>query len=296
MKRKELYKYIRESIISELSPAEVKANQLTIQLNKQKLADANKQLAITKDPLEKAQITATIAVNKEKLAASVVDASTKTSTNETELEELASYKFFRVADRAKFDALKDIYAETVEARILDAIEAAGEQGITQANLASTLGMVSAVINPILKKFGSVNAITLPVSEKPGKATAEEPEVEEPETEDPTSTEEPESEFFMGDDIEDKEEAEDKAMEPIDEPSAADIAAVEKELGSADTEKIVAANKASGIIKNLTAKIEGMKKGPERENKLAALKQYIKNNRNTVLKGFKISNLTNGLVS
>ena len=157
-------------------------------------------------------------------------------------------------------------------------------------------MVSAIINPILKKFGSVNAITLPVSEKPGKATAEEPEVEEPETEDPTSTEEPESEFFMGDDIEDKEEAEDKAMEPIDEPSAADIAAVEKELGSADTEKIVAANKASGIIKNLTAKIEGMKKGPERENKLAALKQYIKNNRNTVLKGFKISNLTNGLVS
>lgn len=293
MKRKELYNFVRESIISELSPAEIKANQLTIQLNKQKLADANKQLAITKDPLEKAQIAATIAVNKEKLAASVVDASTKTSTNETELEELASYKFFRVADRAKFDALKDIYAETVEARILDAIEAAGEQGITQANLASTLGMVSAIINPILKKFGSVNAITLPVSEKPGKATAEEPEVEEPETEDSTSTEEPESEFFMGSDEEDEE---DKAMEPIDEPSAADIAAVEKELGSADTEKIVAANKASGIIKNLTAKIEGMKKGPERENKLAALKQYIKNNRNTVLKGFKISNLTNGLVS
>ena len=87
MKRKELYNFVRESIISELSPAEIKANQLTIQLNKQKLADANKQLAITKDPLEKAQIAATIAVNKEKLAASIVDASTKTSTNESDLEE-----------------------------------------------------------------------------------------------------------------------------------------------------------------------------------------------------------------
>ena len=40
----------------------------------------------------------------------------------------------------------------------------------------------------------------------------------------------------------------------------------------------------------------MKKGPEREKKMAALKQYIKNNRGTILKGFKISDLTNGLIS
>jgi hypothetical protein len=40
----------------------------------------------------------------------------------------------------------------------------------------------------------------------------------------------------------------------------------------------------------------MKKGPEREKKLAALKQYIKNNRNIITKVGKISDLTNGLIS
>ena len=37
MKRKELYNFVREEIISELSPVEMKANQLTLQLAKQKL-------------------------------------------------------------------------------------------------------------------------------------------------------------------------------------------------------------------------------------------------------------------
>jgi hypothetical protein len=277
MKRKELYEYIREQIINELT-----VNEGTAEDNAAKAAELK-----SIDAQIKALTTKRAEVNK------------SGAVSETELEELASYKFFRVADRAKFDALKDIYAGTLDARVLDAIEEAGEQGITQANLASALGIASALINPILKKFGSVNAITLPVSEKPGKAAAEEPEMEEPETEEPTtSTEEPGSEFFMGGDEEDEE---DKAMEPIDEPvepSAADIAAAEKELGvsTADKEKVEAANKAAGIVKNLATKIGGMKKGPEREKKLAALKQYIKNNRNIITKVGKISDLTNGLIS
>ena len=131
MKRKELYEYIRESIISELSPAEIKANQLTIQLNKQKLADANKQLAITKDPLEKAQIAATIAVNKEKMAASVVDASTKTSTNEIELEEMArKANTLKVGSQEKFEAAKDLYEGSWIANLLNFIAEAGEEGIS----------------------------------------------------------------------------------------------------------------------------------------------------------------------
>jgi len=82
------------------------------------------------------------------------------------------------------------------------------------------------------------------------------------------------------------------------PAAADIVAAEKELGmsTADKEKVEAANKAAGIVKNLATKIGGMKKGPEREKKLAALKQYIKNNRNIITKVGKISDLTNGLIS
>jgi hypothetical protein len=266
MKRKELYKFVREEII----------NELTI-VTKSTSSDEIPNIA-------KAEKVDTASVKK------AVDAA-KASGKDVNIAEMASYKFFRVADRAKFDALKDIYAGTVEERILNAIEAAGEQGITQANLAAEIGMASALINPILKKFGSVNAITLPVSEKPGKA--EEPEVEEPEVEEPESEE---SDFFASD-KEDKEDDED--MEPIDEPSepsASDIAAAEKELDIVDTEKIEAANKAASVVKNLAVKIGGMKKGPEREKKMAALKQYIKNNRGTILKGFKISDLTNGLIS
>jgi len=257
MKRKELYSYIREEIINELNEIDL---------------DKTTGAVVMKKGTSPSDI--------KKVTSQGID---------VELKEMASYKFFRVADRAKFDSLKDIYAGTVEAKILDAIEAAGEQGITQANLATELGMASALINPILKKFGSVNAITLPASEKPGKETAEEPEVEEPETE------EPETDITMSD----EESEEDKDMEPIDEPSeptAADIAAAEKEVGLVDTEKIEAANKAAGVVKNLAIKIGGMKKGPEREKKMAALKQYIKNNRGTILKGFKISDLTNGLIS
>ena len=271
MKRKELYAYIREQIINELTETTY-AGKDSVQ-------------KIQKDPK----------FNSLKSDAKVNAISDLKAGGDVELEEMASYKFFRVADRAKFDALKDIYAGAVEEKILDAIATAGEQGITQANLASELQMASALINPILKKFGSINAITLPVSEKPGKAKAEEPEVEEPETEEPETSG---SDFFMGGGEESEEE---KDMEPIDEPSepsAADIAAAEKELGvsTADKEKIEAANKAANIVKNLTVKIEGMKKGPEREKKMAALKQYVKNNRGTILKGFKISDLTNGLIA
>ena len=285
MKRKELYAYIREQIINELTPAELNDKKIETDNANKAIAKLTQRLGTEKDPDAKKEVQADLVVAKEKLA-------NANAMKESELEEMASYKFFRVADKAKFNALKDIYAGAVEEKILDAIATAGEQGITQANLASELQMASALINPILKKFGSINAITLPVSEKPGKATAEEPEVEEPETEEPET---PESDFFMSD----KDSEEEKDMEPIDEPSepsTADIAAAEKEVNPIDTEKIKAANKAANVVKNLAIKIGGMKKGPEREKKMAALKQYVKNNRGTILKGFKISDLTNGLIA
>jgi len=292
MKRKELYEYIREEIINELSlneatPEELKLKQTTIANRTADIAELNKQISLEKDPKKQTELKARLTVLKTELAQAQ-------AIKESELEEMASYKFYRIANREKFDALKDIYAGTIDARVLDAIEAAGEQGLTQDGVAKQLGIEAALVNPILKKFSAANALTLPVSEKPGKVKAAEPEVEEPETEEP-ETEKPESEFFMAGD----EDEEEKGMEPIDEPaepSASDIAAAEKELGAVDTSKIEAANKAANIVKSLTAKIEGMKKGPEREKKMVALKQYIKNNRSTVLKGYKISDLTNGLIS
>ena len=215
MKRKELYAYIREQIINELTPAELNDKKIKTDNANKAIAKLTQRLGTEKDPDAKKEVQADLVVAKEKLA-------NANAMKESELEEMASYKFFRVADRAKFDALKDIYAGAVEEKILDAIAAAGEQGITQANLASELQMASALINPILKKFGSINAITLPVSEKPGKATAEEPEVEEPETEEPET---PESDFFMSD----KDSEEEKDMEPIDEPSEPSAADIDSEL-------------------------------------------------------------------
>ena len=285
MKRKELYDYIREEIINELSLSE-DSIQYTDSKGQDTIANIN--------PASPEGVKSIETLKKDSNIKKVINTTKDQKLKEADLEEMASYKFYRIANREKFDALKDIYAGTIDARILDAIEAAGEQGLTQDGIAKQLGIAAALVNPILKKFSAANALTLPVSEKPGKAKAEEPEVEEPETEEP-ETEKPESEFFMAGD----EDEEEKGMEPIDEPaepSAADIAAAEKELGTVDTAKIEAANKAANIVKNLTAKIEGMKKGPEREKKMAALKQYVKNNRSTVLKGYKINDLTNGLIS
>ena len=178
MKRKELYDYIREEIINELTEADL---------------DKTSGAVIMKRGTNPADI--------KKVTSQGID---------VELKEMASYKFYRIANREKFDALKDIYAGTIDARILDAIEAAGEQGLTQDGIAKQLGIAAALVNPILKKFSAANALTLPVSEKPGKAKAEEPEVEEPETEEP-ETEKPESEFFMAG----EEDEEEKGMEPID---------------------------------------------------------------------------------
>ena len=134
MKRKELYEYIREEIINELSPAEMKANQLTAQLAKQKLADATKKLSTVKDPLEKAQITAVMAVDKEELAAATAALATKTSTNESDLEEARKANTLKVGNQEKFTAAKNLYANSWIGELLNAVEEAGEEGISIKSL------------------------------------------------------------------------------------------------------------------------------------------------------------------
>jgi hypothetical protein len=159
MKRKDLYEYVRQEIINELSPAEIKANQLTVQLNKQKLADANKQLATTKDPLEKQQIQATIAVNKEKLAASIVDASAKTSTNESNLEEDRGSNF---KAGPNFANIKRIYAGSIIERILNKIEEAGDAGVTPKEIMVAVGIKApSQLNPIMRELMELGAISGP---------------------------------------------------------------------------------------------------------------------------------------
>jgi hypothetical protein len=259
MKRKDLYEYVRQEIINELSPAELKANQLTIQLNKQKLADANKQLAITKDPLEKAQIAATIAVNKEKLAASVVDASTKTSTNESDLEEARKGNNLKAGPN--FAAIKSAYAGSIIERILNKIEEAGDAGVTPKEIMVAVGIKApSQLNPIMRELMELGAISGPPSREeaePEEITPEDdlvnigiPKV----TDNPEDKEVDDDELVAADDEYYKPEEEDSTEE---EPKAIDIKAADKEA-----EKVVG------------GKSNAKKLSPEDEEKYTKLKAGI----------------------
>ena len=276
MKRKELYNYIREEIISELSPAEMKANQLTLQLAKQKLADATKKLSTVKDPLEKAQITAVMAVDKEELAAATAALATKTSTNESELEEMArKANNLKVDNQEKFTAAKNLYSNSWIGELLKAVEEAGEEGISIKSLTEKVGKkASANINPLIQELKSIGAIA-------STRTTEEPEVVEPEVEEPETTT-PESDFFITDtDDEDKEEEE---KEPTDSDEDEDNKAYkgakkvdDKETKKSD-EKIIKKNKNKELVDTIIGKIKKLK-GDEKAKKMAALKSFINNKDN-----------------
>lgn len=294
MKRKDLYEYVRQEIINELSPAELKANQLTIQLNKQKLADANKQLAITKDPLEKAQIAATIAVDKEKLAAAAVDASTKTSTNESELEELAR-KGSNLKAGPNFAAIKSAYAGSVIERILNAIEETGDVGIEPKNIQSAIGFKnSSELNPIIGELKELGAIV-------GPAPKEKSEPEEITPEDdlanigiPKVTDNPEDKEVDDDElvaVEDDEyykpEEEDSTEEePKIDPKVADKE-VEKELGgqlnkkTLSSEEQVMYNKFKTSVDKHIATIGNKKSTPEQIKIARGFLEKYKNNKDLV---------------
>ena len=133
------------------------------------------------------------------------------------------------------------------------------------------------LNPILNKFKAIGVLgggKLAKAEKPEKGVSE-PEAEEPEEDD-----------FYAADIEDET--------PEEKPVAVGDKEVEKIAGGIDTSRSEETNKAINIIKNLSAKIKDMKKGPEREKKMAALKQFINNNKK-VLRGLDINKLTDGLI-
>jgi len=275
MKRKELYEYIREEIINELSPAEMKANQLTLQLAKQKLADATKKLSTVKDPLEKAQITAVMAVDKEELAAATAALATKTSTNESDLEEARKANNLKVDNQDKFTAAKNLYANSWIGELLNAVEEAGEEGISIKSLTEKVGKkASANINPLIQELKSIGAIA-------STRTTEEPEVEEPEVEEPETTT-PESDFFITDtDDEDKEEEE---KEPTDSDEDEDNKAYkgakkvdDKETKKSD-EKIIKKNKNKELVDTIIGKIKKLK-GDEKVKKIAALKSFINNKDN-----------------
>jgi len=274
MKRKQLYNYIREEIISELSlaeasPEELKAKTLSIASDSAEIQELNKQIAAEKDPKKKAVLQAQLVVVKQDLVK-------QQNIKESSLEEMArKANNLKVDNQDKFTAAKNLYANSWIGELLNAVEEAGEEGISIKSLTEKVGKkASANINPLIQELKSIGAIA-------STRITGEPEVEEPEVEEPETTT-PESDFFITDkDDEDKEEEE---KEPTDSDEDEDNKAYkgakkvdDKETKKSD-EKIIKKNKNKELVDTIIGKIKKLK-GDEKVKKIAALKSFINNKDN-----------------
>jgi hypothetical protein len=256
MKRKDLKAYIRTEIINELS-----LNEGTSEDNEAKAAELK-----SIDAQIKALTTKKSEVSK------------SGAVSESDIEEARKAGGYRIGDAGKFAEAKELYSKGLYADVLNAIESAGEDGISQKDLGTKLGKAdSTSLNPILVKFKEIGVFGGGKLDKAEKPEAGEVDDSAPE----------EFDAFYATDIEDEMPEE----EPTSVASDKEIARLAGDVSTGKTEEI---NKAINIVKNLSTKIQDMKKGPEREKKIAALKQYINNNKN-LLKGRDISVLTNGLI-
>lgn len=222
MKRKDLYNYIREEIIGTLSEAGEKTAFVTAQSGETSAVDYK-----TTDELNKIKDNTDVK-------------SIKTGTGQKIKEMARKAGGYTVGDKSKFDEAKELYSAGLYAEVLNAIEAAGENGITQRELGEKLGKGDGtVLNPILGKFKAIGVFgggKLAASEKPSQATPE------------TEPEEEMDDFFKADD-EEKEET-----TPEEKPAASDDSELEKIVG-----------KTTRAVANLS---------PEDEEKFNKLKKGI----------------------
>jgi len=272
MKRKELYEYIRKEIINELTINE----ELIIYTSDGTAKTANSSqkaeaaAAVKKSPPVSVRFAKTgdiSAVTKENIDVKI--------TPESDLEESRKANNLKVDNQDKFTAAKNLYANSWIGELLNAVEEAGEEGISIKSLTEKVGKkASANINPLIQELKSIGAIA-------STRITGEPEVEEPEAEEPETTT-PESDFFITDtDDEDKEEEE---KEPTDSDEDEDNKAYkgakkvdDKETKKSD-EKIIKKNKNKELVDTIIGKIKKLK-GDEKVKKIAALKSFINNKDN-----------------
>jgi hypothetical protein len=263
MKRKQLYNYIREEIINELSLAEagviLKGQKGTVGIGK------------TTPDSEQTKISQQTGLPTQ----DVKDLFKAAKLGEAELEEARKANNLKVDNQEKFTAAKNLYSNSWIGELLNAVEEAGEEGISIKSLTEKVGKkASANINPLIQELKSIGAIA-------STRTTEEPEVVEPEVEEPETTT-PESDFFITDtDDEDKEEEE---KEPTDSDEDEDNKAYkgakkvdDKETKKSD-EKIIKKNKNKELVDTIIGKIKKLK-GDEKAKKMAALKSFINNKDN-----------------
>ena len=163
MKRKELYEFVREGIISELSETTY--------------AGVGAVDKIQKDPK----------FGKLKPDAKTNALNDLKTGGDVELEEMARIpNKIRVGDAAKVALAKELYGpETMEGRLIAAIEGS-EDGLTQKELGAALGVtIDSKLNPLIQKLAFAQVVT-----KPAKTPTPEPEA----TIEPEVTAEPEEEL------------------------------------------------------------------------------------------------------
>lgn len=230
MKRKELYNFVREEIVNELKEAELDIP-----------TSSGTSDTATSDQKAQAQ--------KASAAGSTVKYVKKGQIKEDDLEEMArKANTLKVGDQEKFEAAKDLYDGSWIANLLNFISEAGEEGISQKDLAEKLGKKdSANINPAIQELKMVGAIA--TTRVKGE---EAPEEEAPEVDDVIAVA---GEEEAGDE-EEKEDtfykADTEFDAPEEEPKMADIKAAEKIV-------------AKGYAKTLS---------PEEEDKYAKIRKGI----------------------
>ena len=169
--------------------------------------------------------------------------------------------------------------------MIDIIIDAGEAGIGQSAVAAQLGKVQQAINPQVRALTAAGVFSTvggaPAPSAPKEKIAKEKPVKVKPAKDEEET-----------DVEDtyyKADAEDVGFDDEKEPSKKDI---EKEKIATPSKFKIPQDKFEDFklkLKNLVSKIKEMPKGDEKDRKMAALKQFIKNPE--LIKAFKERDVT-----
>jgi hypothetical protein len=237
MKRTELYNHIRNEIV----------NELTV-VTKSTTSDEINDIA-------KSEKTPTTTVKK------AIDTAKSTGKDVNIAEMARTPNNIKLGDPSKVELIKKLYSGTWKGNMLDVVEKAGEDGISQAELALAVGKKSQpAINPSVSEFLKVGAFALvnKSSSKDGEKIAA------------TSDEE---EWMADADVQDDWEKVDDEEDLMDKgPSTSDIKAADKQA-----KKVVG---GKGNAKQLSPedeeKYERLKKGIE--TKISKIKAIQKSKR------------------
>jgi hypothetical protein len=239
MKRTELYNHIRNEIV----------NELTV-VTKSTTSDEINDIA-------KSEKTPTTTVKK------AIDTAKSTGKDVNIAEMARTPNNIKLGDPSKVELIKKLYGGTWKGNMLDVVEKAGEDGISQSELALAVGKKSQPsINPSVSEFLKVGAFALvnKSSSKDGEKVAA------------TSDEE---EWMTDADVKDDWEKVDDEEDLMDKgPSASDIKSADKQA-----KKVVG---GKGNAKQLSPedeeKYERLKKGIE--TKISKIKAIPKTKRSS----------------